>query len=72
MGEHPLVSRALKGVFNTRSPLPQYSTFWDVSVVLQHIIQLGHNYSLSLHQLMLLTVMLLALLDLQNQLIFLG
>ena len=61
MGEHPLVSRTLKGVFNTRPPLPRYNTFWDVNVVLQYIKQLGHNHSLSLCQLTLKTVMLLAL-----------
>ena len=61
MGEHPLVSRTLKGVFNTRPPLPRYNTFWDVNVVLQYIKQLGHNHSLSLRQLTLKTVMLLAL-----------
>ena len=61
MGEHPLVSRALKGAFNTRPPLPCYITFRDVSVVLQYIRQLGHNHSLSLRQLMLKTVIPLAL-----------
>ena len=61
MGEHPLVSRALKGVFNTRPPLPRHNTFWDVSVVLQYIRQMGHNHSLSLRQLMLKTVMPISL-----------
>ena len=45
VGEHPLVSRALKGAFNTRPPLPRYNTFWDVGVVVQYIRQLGHNHS---------------------------
>ena len=41
--------------------MPRYNTFWDVSVVLQYIRQLGHNHSLSLRQLTLKTVVLLAL-----------
>ena len=37
VGEHPLVSRILKGAYNSRPPLPRYNTFWDVDLVLQHI-----------------------------------
>ena len=36
-GELPLLCTFLKGVFNLRSALPQYSTTWDVSVVLKYI-----------------------------------
>ena len=61
MGQHPLVSRMLKGVFNERPPLSRYSTFWDVGVVLRYLKQLGNNNSPSLHLLTIKSVMLLAL-----------
>ena len=61
VGEHPLVSRVLKGAYNTRPPLPHYNTFWDVGVVLQYIKSLGDNSSLTLCQLSIKTAMLLAL-----------
>ena len=61
VGQHPLVSRMLKGVFNERPPLPRYSTFWDVGVVLRYLKQLGSNDSLSLRLLTFKSVMLLAL-----------
>ena len=32
VGQHPLVTRMLKGAFNERPPLPRYSTFWDVGI----------------------------------------
>ena len=37
VGQHPLVSRILKGIYNERPPLPRYSTFWDVGVVLRYL-----------------------------------
>ena len=61
VGQHPLVSRMLKGVFNERPPLPRYSTFWDVGVVLRYLKQLGSNDLLSLRLLTFKSVMLLAL-----------
>ena len=51
VGEHPLVSRILKGAYNSRPPLPCYNTFWDVGLVLMHIKGWGQNSSLSLRQL---------------------
>ena len=61
IGQHPLVNRALKGAYHSRPPQPRYNTFWDVSIVLHYIRDLGSNESLSLHKLTLKTVMLLAL-----------
>jgi len=61
VGEHPLVSRVLKGAYNARPPLPRYSTFWDVGVVLQFIKGLGQNGSQTLRQLSIKKAMLLAL-----------
>ena len=36
-GNHPLVSRFLKGTFTTRPALPKYKEVWDVNMVLQNI-----------------------------------
>ena len=35
IGNHPLVVRFLKGVFNLRPPVPRYKEVWDVSIVLR-------------------------------------
>lgn len=35
IGDHPLVSRFVNGVFQLRTPLPHYSKTWDVSVLLE-------------------------------------
>ena len=61
IGQHPLVSRLLKGAFQSRPPLPRYQGTWDVSVVLHHIGGHQLDQSLSLKELSLRTVMLLAL-----------
>ena len=61
VGQHPLLSRLLRGAFNERPPLPRYSSFWNVDVVLTHLRGLGGNGSLSLKTLTLKTVMLMAL-----------
>ena len=61
IGQHPLVSRLLKGAFQTHPPLPRYQGIWDVSIVLHHIGSHCLDHSLTLKQLSLLTVMLLAL-----------
>ena len=61
VGQHPLFSRMLKGVFNERPLLSRYSTFWDIGVVLRYLKQLGNNNPLSLRLLTIKSVMLLAL-----------
>ena len=61
VGQHPLVTRLLKGAFNDRPPLPKYTSTWEVQVVLDYLQLLGENESLSLKQLTWKTVMLLAL-----------
>ena len=48
VGQHPLITRMLKGVYNERPPLARYSTFWDVGVVLRYLRGLGENKALSL------------------------
>ena len=61
VGQHPLVVRLMRGVFNDRPPLPRYTSTWNVQVVLDHILSWGNNASLSLKQLSWKTAMLLAL-----------
>ena len=61
VGQHPLVVRLMKGVFNDRPPLPRYTSTWNVQTVLNHIASFGANGSLSLKQLSWKTTMLLAL-----------
>ena len=39
-GQHPLVTRLLKGVYNSRPPRPRYSATWNVNSVL-HILGRG-------------------------------
>ena len=61
VGQHPLVTRLMKGVFNDRPPLPRYTCTWNVQTVLTCISSWGSNDSLSLKQLSWKTTMLLAL-----------
>ncbi|XP_022795666.1 uncharacterized protein LOC111334234 [Stylophora pistillata] len=62
-GNHPLVSRFLKGTFTTRPALPKYREVWDVNTVLEHLKTLHPAESLSLKLLSLKLVMLLAILS---------
>ena len=61
VGQHPLVSRLVKGVFNARPPIPRYSSTWDVQIVLNYLESLGNNDTLSLKQLTLKTAFLMAI-----------
>ena len=61
IGQHPLVSRLMKGVHNSRPPEPQYSSTWDVSMVLSWIKKLGKNEDLSLKDLSGKLALLMAL-----------
>ena len=62
IGQHPLVTRLLQGMFNSRPPGPRYTSIWNVSVVLQYIINnLGDSSTLSFRDLSRKTVTLLAL-----------
>ena len=60
-GEHPGVKRFMKGIFQSRLPLPRYSKTWDVNSVLQYISSMGDSQDLSLKNLTLKLVMLVAL-----------
>ena len=61
VGQHPTVTRLLKGVFHDRPPLPRYSSTWNVQLVLDFLGALGQNEDLTLKHLTWKTVMLLAL-----------
>ena len=61
VGSHPAVARLLKGAFHRTPPMPRYSSFWDVGIVINYLKSLGNNEGLTLRQLTLKTVMLLAL-----------
>ena len=51
MGQHPLVSRMFKGMYNSRPPQPRYTKTWDVDILVQYLCSLGDNATLSLKQL---------------------
>lgn len=61
VGQHPTISRLMAGVANARPPQPRYISTWDVDKVIAHIESKGDNQNLSLKDLTLKTVMLLAL-----------
>ena len=60
-GCHPLIVRFLKGVYSLRPSQPRYSHTWDASVVLNYLINLSPVQSLTLKELSLKLVMLIAL-----------
>lgn len=47
VGEHPLVSRFLKGVFNCCPSKPKYTTTWNMDVVLTYLKTLPENEDVS-------------------------
>ncbi|XP_046569923.1 uncharacterized protein LOC124278248 [Haliotis rubra] len=61
-GEHFLVKKLLKGVFEMKPSLPRHGLIWDVDIVLNHHHFESPAVKLGLKELTLKTVMLLALL----------
>lgn len=61
IGQHPLVTRLMKGVYNLRPPKPRYTYTWDVDMVTQHIMVMGENTSLPLRLLSQKLAFLMAL-----------
>lgn len=61
VGNHPLVKRFLKGVFEMRPTKPRYTTTWNVGKVLVQLKRLSPVRNLNLKQLTLKLAMLLAL-----------
>ena len=57
IGKNPLISRLLKGIFQSRAPKPKYTEVWDVQIVLSYLKTL-HPVDLSFKFLMLLLMVL--------------
>ena len=60
VGQHPLVSRLMKGIFQEKPPRPKYTGIWDVSIVLSHLRSLSPVDKLSLKKLTLKLVVLIS------------
>lgn len=60
-GNHPLVIRFMKGVFHLRSPRPRYTATWAVQPVLLLLKSIYPLHTLSLKEITLKLVMLMAL-----------
>lgn len=60
-GNHPLINRFMKGVFNLRTPTPRYTEIWDVQPVLQKLRSMYPLQDLTLRDLTLKLAMLMSL-----------
>lgn len=65
-GVNPIVTRFMKGVFETRLPSPKYKSIWDVSIVLKHLTESYPNVTLPLKDLTYKVLMLLLLVSSQR------
>ena len=63
VGEHPLICRFVKGVFELRPCLPKYTEIWDVAMMLNYLKTLDPPRGLTLKNLMLKAFTLLCLLS---------
>ena len=61
VGQHPYVTRLLKGALNKRPPKPRYSHTWNVDVMIKYMISLGKNNTLCLKTISMKLVTLFAL-----------
>ena len=61
VGSHPLVSRFLKGVYQSHTPAPKYNHIWDLSIVLKYLGTLHPVDAITLKNLTLKLLMLLLL-----------
>ena len=61
VGQHEIVSHFMKGLFNSRPPLPRYTSTWDVDIVLKYLSALPEDELLQLPILTHKLAMLLAL-----------
>lgn len=66
VGDHPLVKRFMKGVFEMYPPQPRYTTTWDISSVLDYLRSLSPVSDISLKDLSMKLTMLLALVSAQR------
>eukprot|EP00794_Sanderia_malayensis_P020746 gene20746-22775_t len=63
IGQHPMICRLLKGVFEMRPALPEYTVIWDIGIVLKYLQTLHPPVSLSLKDLSLKVTTLLCILS---------
>ncbi|KAJ8314006.1 hypothetical protein KUTeg_008567 [Tegillarca granosa] len=61
VGQNRLLVTLMRGIFNTRPPVPRYQMVWDVDTVLSCIASWGSNDSLTMKLLTCKLTMLLAL-----------
>lgn len=61
VGAHPMVIRYLKGVFKLKPPKPRYTQIWDVNKVLIYLRKLSPVKYISLKDLTMKLIMLMAL-----------
>jgi integrase len=66
IGSHPLITRFTKGVSRLRPPTSKYNTTWDASIVLKFLSGWDNNDKLSLKDITLKLVSLLALCSAQR------
>jgi len=57
VGQYPLVTRLIKGIFHASPPLPRYTTKWNVLI---YVDSLGDNQNISLKLLSFKLTMLVA------------
>ena len=61
VGQHPYVTRLLRGALNSRPSKPRYIHTWNVDVMVKYIVSLGKNRSLALKVISMKLVTLFAL-----------
>ena len=61
-GNHPLISRLMRGIFQLRPALPKYTTIWDVGQLLEYLKSLPLRADLPLKDLSYKTATLLSIL----------
>ena len=66
IGSHSLITRFLKGCYNLKPSKPKYSATWDVNIVLDYLDDMPETKLLSLKDLTMKTVTLLALVSAQR------
>lgn len=66
IGNHPIVSRFMKGIYKSTPPTPRYKSTWDVQPVLTYLSSFKVAKELDLKALTLKMVMLVALVSAQR------
>lgn len=67
IGEHPVITRCLKGIYLCKPPTPRYQFTWDVSMVTSYLSSQSPLKDLSLKRLTLKTAMLCSLVCAQRE-----